>query len=122
MSLSSGFPNLPGFVSNKTKPAPRAQTFSVAGGLAVEKKRADEPEPDYTRALVERGLKARSVAPKVKADLAATKRDAPIAAAAVVPPHVLLARQVRCEACDGSNRTGCHWSMPLFFVSSGAPF
>lgn len=97
--MSSTGPNLPGFVSNKPKPRPIPQTFSASGGIVFEKKRGDEPEVDYSKAVAERGLAARSLTTKEKSDLAATKRITGTISAPL-PVEVVFEKQV----CGGIGR------------------
>lgn len=86
-------PNLPGFVSNKPVARPLPQLFNNHKGVVLEKRPKDEPELDYTKAIVDRALKARAVPPAEKLALSTTKSSA-ITAATALPVEVECDRQV----------------------------
>ncbi len=65
-AMSSGAaPFLPGFVSNRTRPAPKPQSLSASGGIVFEKTRTDAEPVDYTKHIADRGLRAREIPTKV---------------------------------------------------------
>ena len=98
MSSSPGVaPFLPGFVSNRTKAAPRPQSLSSSGGIVFEKLKPDAEPVDYTKHIVDRGLKAREIPTKDRELLLTTKRVTAAATRPVapyIPVEVELDRQV----------------------------
>ena len=101
-------PFLPGFVSNRTKAAPRPQSLSSSGGIVFEKLKADAEPVDYTKHIVDRGLKAREIPTKDREVLLTTKRVTAAATRTVapyIPVEVELDRQV-CARVSMTSRVG----------------
>jgi hypothetical protein len=94
--MSSGVaPFLPGFVSNRTKAAPRPQSLSASGGVVFEKIKVDAEPVDYTKHIADRGTKAREMTTVARETLMTTKRaTASAALPPFVPLEVVLDRQV----------------------------
>jgi hypothetical protein len=86
-------PFLPGFVNNKPVARPLPQKFNAVGGVVFEKRDLNEPEVDYTKAVADRALKARTMTTKEKSDLAATKRTT-ATTTVKLPERVIYDRQV----------------------------
>jgi hypothetical protein len=90
-------PFLPGFVSNRTKAAPRPQSLSASGGVVFEKLKPDAEPVDYTKHITERALTKREIPTKDRELLLTTKRMTAATTTSLppyVPVEVHLDRQV----------------------------